>query len=163
MAGSLAMHPESKSRNQMLHHHCISQDLLIKAHSPPFCHLVLFNILTYSADRPTMPSPILSFSLVHCQLMPMTVYRSNLISVQSNVPTTQGGAVSAPAGHQPLHCALPSCISPNLRHVCNEAPACSLGYVMLKGKRITIALKIIHHCLFKVSEVPGIRLNTFET
>lgn len=102
MAGSLAMLRESKSRNQMLHHHCISQDLLIKAHSPPFCHLVLFNILTYSADRPTMPSPILSFSLVHCQLMPMTVYRSNLISVQSNVPTTQGDAVSAPAGHQPL-------------------------------------------------------------
>lgn len=102
MAGSLTMHRESKSRNQKLHHHCISQDLLIKAHSPPFCHLVLFNILTYSADLPMMPSPILSFSLVHCQLMTMIVYKSNLISAQSNVPTTQGGTVSALSGHQLL-------------------------------------------------------------
>lgn len=60
-------------------------------------------------------------------------------------------------------CVLPSCISPNLRHICDKVSACSLGYFTSKGRIIIIALKIIYHYLLKVSGVLGILLNPFET
>lgn len=70
--------------------------------SPPQCHSVLFNILTYSAGLPTTSSPIPSVSLAHCQLMTMTMRESNLSPAQSGVRITQGGTVSALSGCQPL-------------------------------------------------------------
>lgn len=71
---------------KMLHHHCISPDLLAKAPQGPILPLRAF-------ERPDLfcrwsyhvrPTP--SFLLAHYQLLTMTVRASNLIPAQSDAP-----------------------------------------------------------------------------